>query len=373
MRPELRALTGIRGLAATTVALAHFRLPLPFGLRSIFQWEDAAVVLFFCLSGFTLAYVYGRDRFRFSSYIVARIGRVYPLYFLTLVGLGAAYVVPLIINPETYPVSRAISDFVLQALMLNAWPVIGYGDHWNFPAWSISVEWFCYLLVFPLLLHLPKPPRSDNARLLALVVLSALCYSLLLGVLDERIMGPTSYVAAHKLSYWAPVLEGILAFTAGWIAFVIHEDRDDIHFLCRQYSSLIWICIAVILILRYFMLINSQMMLFLFPFVVLAATDATSATSRILGSRPLHFLGLISYSIYLMHFPVMLAFLLVLGEPGAWSGWVYATLVIATFLVSVVTYFAIERPARDAIRGLYTQRHMPGLVAVRRDASVKRK
>src|SRR4051812_47186828 len=56
-------------------------------------------------------------------------------------------------------------------------------------------------------------------------------------------------------------------------------------------------------------LINAQALVFLFPFVVLAATDPASATSRLLGSRALHFLGVISYSIYMVHSFVLIIFI----------------------------------------------------------------
>ena len=88
-RPELRALTGLRGVAALTVVLAHFRPLLPYDAQVFFLWQNAAVDLFFCLSGFTLSYVYSRERFRFSSYLTARIARVYTFYVLTLFAAGA--------------------------------------------------------------------------------------------------------------------------------------------------------------------------------------------------------------------------------------------------------------------------------------------
>ena len=71
------------------------------------------------------------------------------------------------INPVTYPTWTAFTYFLLQSLMLNSWPIIGSGEHWNFPAWSISVEWFCYVLLFPLLLR-QTAPSSTPIKLLCL-------------------------------------------------------------------------------------------------------------------------------------------------------------------------------------------------------------
>ncbi len=314
LRQELKALTGLRGVAATVVVLAHFHPTLPYDLQEFFLWHDAAVDLFFCLSGFTLSYVYTGTNFQFSRYLIARIARIYPLYLVTLIIVGATYTWPVLVNPTTYPASTSLTDFVLQVLMVNAWPIIGTGVHWNMQSWSISIDFV----------------RS----------------------FDERLTNPELYVAESPWSYWVNLVRGIAGFTTGWIAFSSFEQRDEIHTLCTKFSAVIWLCFGAILALLYFGLANSHALVFLFPFVVLAATDQTSATSRLLGSKALHFLGVISYSIYLMHFIVFLLFRLAFGVSSTWSIWVYAALIIATFGISVLSYFAIERPARDAVRSL---------------------
>jgi len=337
-------------VAATTVALAHFMhfFPNGVGTDSFFMWHNA-VDLFFCLSGFTLSYVYSRDRFQFSSYLTARIARIYPLYFLTLIVAGAAWVVPLFVNPATYPVGSATSDFILQVLMLNGWPVIGSGVHWNIVAWSISIEWFCYVLLFPFLL-IQKPSRSTPVRLLCIVVLSALSYSLFVRYFDSSLINPEVYVPKSQWSYWINLFRGVCGFTAGWIVFASFERRDGLYGFCTRFSTPIWLCVVCVGFLGYYRFVDAQALVFLFPFVVLAATDAASITSRLLGSRPLHFLGVISYSIYMVHSIVFVLFIAVFRAPWTWP--ILALLVGATFIISTGTYFAIEMPARNAVRGL---------------------
>lgn len=348
-RPELRALTGLRGVAATIVALAHFRPLLPYDIQAFLMWQDAAVDLFFCLSGFTLSYVYSRDRFQFSSYLTARVARIYPLYFVTMIAAAAVYVWPLSIDPMTYPASAAFSDFLLQALMLNAWPVVGTGVHWNYPAWSLSVEWFCYIVLFPLLLRL-KTPRSENVTILYLAVLSAISFSMFMNYYDERLTNPEVYVAKSQWSYWVNLLRGVFGFTAGWVVFASFEKRDDLRAFSTRFSTQIWLIFASILFLCYCGLIHSQVLIFLFPFVVLAATDPGSVTSRLLGSKALHFLGVISYSIYMTHALVFILFIRAFPGFDRWPFSIYVLLIVTTFLISTVAYFVIEAPARDAIR-----------------------
>jgi peptidoglycan/LPS O-acetylase OafA/YrhL len=345
-RPELRALTGLRGVAATIIALAHLQLLFPN--NNGMMWNNA-VDLFFCLSGFTLSYVYSRETFQFSHYLTARIARIYPLYFFTLI-IAGTWVVPRIVNPTTYPAGSASTDFLSQIFMLNDWPVIGSGVHWNPVAWSISIEWFCYILLYPFLLF-QKAPSSTLVRLLCMIVLSAGSYCLFVNYFDANLFTAEIYVPTSQLSYWVNLFRGVFGFTAGWIVFASFEKRDWLYAFCTRFSALIWWGVVFILFLRNRGLVNPQALVFLFPFVVLAATEPSSATSRLLGSKVLHFLGVISYSIYMMHCIVyVLIYVLGFHTFDTWPARIFA---FATVLVvSTFTYFAIEVPARNAIRGL---------------------
>ena len=240
--------------------------------------------------------------------------------------------------------------------MLNSWPIIGSGVHWDFPAWSISVEWFCYVLMFPWLL-LQKPPRSTPIELLCLVVLSAASYSLFMNYYDERLTNAELYVAKSHWSYWVNLLRGVFGFTAGWIVFASFDKRDRVYAFCTKFSTLIWSGIVLALVLRYCGLVNQQALVFFFPFVVLAATCPDSVTSRLLGSKLLHFLGVISYSIYMMHIVVIVLFVGAFHVLDTWQMSIFALGTV--FFVSIGTYFTIEVPARNAIRSVRRMRPAP--------------
>src|SRR5690606_13913763 len=115
----------------------------------------AGVDAFFVLSGFILTHVYqsaffeservsGKDLFRFLK---KRFARIYPLHFVTLIG---AIVFLNILRTFTDSNVELRWDHVIpQLLLFHAWGGLD-GISWNFPSWSISAEWFAYLLVFPL-------------------------------------------------------------------------------------------------------------------------------------------------------------------------------------------------------------------------------
>ncbi|MGY2845183.1 peptidoglycan/LPS O-acetylase OafA/YrhL [Bradyrhizobium sp. USDA 4509] len=237
--------------------------------------------------------------------------------------------------------------------MLNAWPVIGSGVHWNAPAWSISVEWFCYLFLFPLLLRLGAP-RSTPIRLLCIVLLSSASYSMFVRHFDGELSAAQLHQSADKLSYWVDLIRGAFGFTAGWIVFLCYERRDALYTFCTKSPSLIWSVIAIIIAVAYCGRINLQALVFVYPFAILAATDRASIASRLLGSRPLHFLGVISYSIYMTHFILFIGLMVLFGSPDIWRWFAYPAAILISFAVFWFSYFLIERPAREAIRHIQT-------------------
>jgi peptidoglycan/LPS O-acetylase OafA/YrhL len=81
-RPNIPALTGLRGVAAAWVALFHLTVGVP-----ILRHGDLGVDVFFILSGYVLTYVYAGKLANSAAYfgfIRARLARIYPLHLVTL-------------------------------------------------------------------------------------------------------------------------------------------------------------------------------------------------------------------------------------------------------------------------------------------------
>src|SRR5580698_8586607 len=83
--------TGLRGIAAMYVLFYHLfggekGAVHPNAFTKLFQWGGYSVDLFFLLSGFILNWVYlsGPRPLDWRSYLMARVARILPLYYLTM-------------------------------------------------------------------------------------------------------------------------------------------------------------------------------------------------------------------------------------------------------------------------------------------------
>lgn len=169
-KPHILSLDSIRGFAAVTVVIHHVIL-MPTFLAAFPQhaWIDWSffrsggflVDLFFVLSGIVMSLSYVQPDFgRFSAreFIVRRLARVYPLHivmlFVTLlfrfVRIGLVTMGIIAVVPTTFEVNNAYS-FFLNVFLLHSLGFVGYLN-WNAPSWSISVEFYTYLVFAAVLL-----------------------------------------------------------------------------------------------------------------------------------------------------------------------------------------------------------------------------
>jgi peptidoglycan/LPS O-acetylase OafA/YrhL len=173
---ELPALTGIRGLAAVTVVLHHYRIPG-------FGYGYLAVDLFFVLSGFVLAHVY-RDGVEPLAFLRARAARTLPVHFATTMMLGLAVV------PFGYCGWSQVAAALVGVRFVNP------------PAWSLVVEWYAYLL-FPVVAALPFARRIPPVAVIAVCLGIAVVTDLFV-VLSGQ----------HNAFIWG-ILKGLPEFAAG--------------------------------------------------------------------------------------------------------------------------------------------------------------
>lgn len=320
-------LDGLRGLAAAVVVIGHgneygFAGPVAPLAR------DYGVLLFFVLSGFLMGALYLRKEpssKTITQYIVARAGRIFPIYFAVVLASFAYY--HLVDHSFVYAIS---ATQLLRLLTFN-------GSVYVF--WSIGpeVQFYAVFVLFWMLYFLSKPAFFVVIPLAAIVslltistwpgifVLSKLhvfTLGLLIAALRPPSLPPRVLTALHVLCIG--LLVGIVSSSRFSDLFGPIESLDPK--LTSFYGSLPRLIVVGL--------------------IVFGLSYETNLGRAIFANRFMTFLGTISFSLYLLHEPVMYFIdrIGIIGALGQYPG--TALTLVSVTAVSWTSYLAIEQPAR---------------------------
>jgi peptidoglycan/LPS O-acetylase OafA/YrhL len=355
MNREIRALTGLRGVAATYVMVFHYFPGLQMtGPVSAFLAHGYLMVdLFFVLSGYVMAMTYASD---FSSawtastyfhFLGRRVARIYPLCLaLTIVAFLLATAGFLKI-PDSAPPYAMLATNVA---MVQAW---GLTECLDGPTWSLSAEWAAYLL-FPAILWATlshSAARAWATSAIAAAVIIALCA---VPQPFGRQLTPLSLLDLHNHVMALPVIRCLAEFSLGVLAFRVGGTATGAAFVRRAgvAAGLAAVLIALLAVPR-----ADAAVALLFPALVLSLTVPHTGAAKLLSAAIPSFLGRISYSIYLVH-ELMTTLLEKMHGLAAWLGLPHAQTVAAagcigmTIAAAWIAYNLIELPGRRYIRNL---------------------
>ncbi len=158
---DIPSLSMVRGVLALWVVLYHFwpdvlaLFPIWSLLTPMMTKGQFAVPAFFILSGVVLAYNYGDSFKQFSigaavSFLINRFARIYPVHLASLLVVLAMVTVSWNRGWEVADSGYTLRDFILNLFLVHTW-VPHFTLNWNYPSWSISSEWFAYMLFVPLM------------------------------------------------------------------------------------------------------------------------------------------------------------------------------------------------------------------------------
>lgn len=317
---------GLRGICILAVIFGHLGL-LPGG----------SVDIFFVISGFLITGIIQRQRqagtFSLKQFYIKRLRRILPLLlFINSVVLIAGLLLMLPDDLENLAESVVATNFfsnnVLQYLTMGNYWAVDSGYKPLLHTWTLAIEEQFYLF-FPLLLLLFKSKRSLFVALLIFTLLSLVLYF---------------NAGSVMLRYYFPHTRFFELGAGGLASFAVNK--------LHKANVIRLLSVTAMLMLLFFSkqfnipfiykspLITIATVLFLLP----ANAKTPLILVLILENRLVRSVGLISYSLYMWHQPV-LAFLRYAINPQITVAFIIGYLIVVAIL-SVITYFGIEQKFR---------------------------
>ena len=351
---HLYSLDIARGLAAFAVVFWHWQhfffeggtpdsgferdgQPFYLWLRPLYEFGYHAVPFFFLLSGFVFFWLYRESvesgRCSARAFAVLRFARLYPLHLATLILvllLQGAF--SKIIGGYFVYAYNDFYHFLLQILFISHW---GFekGHSFNAPVWSVSIEVGLYGIFFVYCLI----KASNPGKLLTALLLVAV------------------FLIADPASRWLPAM---LAFFIGGLTFeltrtYLRTGSRKLDVPIALTASVAWACALsseTLLISRHLTIVT------LFPLSVAALVIAETRLPVNLSAFA--WIGNISYSVYLLHFPLQIMFVIMVSTLGhgrdAFNSPVILLLFFLVLLIaSLMSYNFYEVPLRKGIRSRF--------------------
>jgi peptidoglycan/LPS O-acetylase OafA/YrhL len=371
---RLRSLDALRGIAALSIVLWHWqhfgyvgtspagwehtRQPLYLLFRPFYDAGWVAVDLFFMLSGFIFYWLYSsrisEGKLPLGRFALLRWSRLYPLHLLTLLVVAAVqWGHERITGSFLVFGNNDLRHFVLQLGLASFWG-LEVGHSYNGPIWSVSVEVLLYALFYAQVRWSRSGPWIPGLlALLGLVVVPRFNIAIGRGVAAFFLGGCLYYgfcriIRARSGALLRKASVGLAC--AGWLvtAAVLYTGTDVTHLLSQTGAG------SSPLIMRVASkLITLWPVLFLFP-----ATIVAVLSHEIHGAQPsarAAALGDLSYSSYLLHFPLQLLLLIGVTATGIDRSVFYSPLVLVSFFavlipLSLWSYRRFELPMQRLLR-----------------------
>lgn len=352
-----------RGAAALAVVVWHWQhfaykgaeLPAIFDrssqpfyvfLKLFYEKGVLGVDYFFLLSGFIFFWLYktpvSEKSITFKPFLLQRFSRLYPLHFVTL--LIVCFLQYLYFSERlsffVYPFNDAY-HFLLNVIFASHW---GFerGLSFNAPIWSVSIEVLLYLIFFFVV-------RINRGTPISCILISATAFVI-------------TFVGHHD------IFQGLSMFYLGGFVFQVTvilsseavKYRAVIYYLTLLSWLVVFINFYVFDIVPYAsaLLVGSAIIL-MFPFYVLFPLTICSL-ALIEIDKGIHFkraawLGDITYSSYLLHFPLQIVFALAVNygiiKPLFYRDSVYLVIFFALLIpLSYLTFIYFERPMQHLLR-----------------------
>jgi peptidoglycan/LPS O-acetylase OafA/YrhL len=305
-------------------------------LFPFYNYGYLAVNFFWCLSGFIFYYKYSNlivnKNCSFKNFFIDRFSRLYPLHIFTLI-LVAAFQFFFFLDNNYYFIykNNDFYHFILSIFFISSW---GFESSISFngPIWSVSTEIFVYFFFYISLFTFRKP------ILLSLLVLL--------------------FCAIFKLCYPLSVYNFFAFFYIGYFFSIIFLYKKFYKFYI-DLLIYIFLFIFILTICKYelYLIKHSFFVIQIIFFPILIYFFSSKIISNNIFIKKISFLGNLTYSSYLMHFPVQLITVFFLKkfnvEVSYEKNLFFIFYFFGVILLAYFVYFYFEKPSKNYIREKY--------------------
>lgn len=359
-RMNTKGIEGLRGIGAVCIAFfSHYYYYLPernfpfscFLTDWFWNYASYFVELFFVISGFVMVQAYceriKNGQVSFGTYIKKRISRFYPVMIVALLAViilqsvhkrltGIFFVEELIFENN-------VLAFVLNLLCLQGTSLIG--SSFNAPSWYLSIVLIMYI-VFYIVTYVAGKYNFEKYAYFTMMILGL--------VLAIKAV-PTIFLNCR----------GVLGFFTGAVLCdvcntIVNMDNKKQRYavIGAAFAALLAVCYLGIRYSHNIFSPNPQVVviygMIIWPLIVLLVV-CVPVISRIMQFKVFTFFGKISFSMYIIHFPVMILYdnlnkgLNLSIDYASRRGFcIYAILVI---VISVLCYYFVERKFANLLAG----------------------
>lgn len=320
-------INGLRAIAVIAVVLFHFQI-------TGFSGGFAGVDIFFVISGYLMTMIIfnkvNDNRFSLVDFYLHRARRIIPalaVLCLFLVLFGYLY----LLTPDYRELMQIVRKVMLFVSNHTFYQETGYFDtaaheNWLLHTWSLSVEWQFYI-VYPILILVAV--KLFGLKITKVILLALGTSSLALSIFYTPI-NPSAAFYLLPTRAWEMI--------AGGIVFLFPLSLSPL--LKRLMESA-----GLLLILAGILLLTNKLWpsyLALIPVVGTMLVISSAKNSIITNNAIFQYLGKISYSVYLWHWPIAVF----LNITGFISNILYVVIgMILSIILGTLSYFLIEKRA----------------------------
>ena len=362
------ALDGFRGVLALMVAMYHTIWLSGINSHPLLNNGPVLVDLFFVFSGFLMFRLYqGRliDGQSALTFIKRRFARIYPLHFFMLMvfvayqflriishKLGLSVVEPGEILPFQGGASETLSSFFGNLTLTQS---MGLFDSlsYNPPAWTVSVEFWSYFVFLGMMLFAP-PSKPRHFGMIALAVIAI--YATLSQMKPDMDFH-------YDLGFWRCLGGFYSGILAAWIYGHMPKTWRGKGEAAKLSGTMLEV-FTLVALYCFVVYCDGKLQFFLAPVAILFVLTFAMGQgwiSRFMTTKPLLYLGKISYSIYMTHVLISIIFWVFAerilpgfvglnwNASGLGGNIIMFPYLLIVILVSHFTYHYIEKPGQKAV------------------------